>query len=188
MTSQTASYSAPARLLHWLMAALILIMLFIGVVMVSISSAERQTLISMHKTIGVLILVLGIARLVWRFVSSPPPAPIGEPRWRKRIADATHIVFYGLILAMPLIGWAMQTAGGYPVAIFGGLHLPHIVPQNGELHAVLRAAHRIGAYALYALFLLHLSAALFHTFVLEDGVLKRMVRGKRKNAFRSGRQ
>lgn len=176
MTSQTASYNAPARLLHWLMAALILIMLFIGVVMVSISSAERQPLIAMHKSIGILILALGVFRLIWRFVSLPVPAPTGEPRWRKSIASATHIAFYGLILAMPLIGWAMQSAGGYPVAIFGGLHLPAIVPQNGELHAVLRAAHRIGAYALYALFLIHLSAALFHTFILEDGLLRRMTK------------
>lgn len=174
MTSQTASYSAPARLLHWLMAALILIMLFIGVVMVSISSAERQTLIAMHKTIGVLIFALGIARLTLRFVSPPPTAPADEPRWRKRIAEATHIAFYALMIAMPLFGWAMQSAAGYPVAIFGGLHLPTIVPQNGELHAVLRAAHRIGAYVLYGLFLLHLSATLFHTFVIEDGALRRM--------------
>jgi cytochrome b561 len=174
MSSKSSAYNAPARLLHWLMAGLILLMLFIGVIMVSISSEERQTLIAFHKTIGVLILVFGAVRLVWRLVSPPPSAPAGEPRWRRLVAEATHIAFYALIFAMPLIGWAMQSAGGYPVAIFGGVYLPPLVPPNGELHAVLRAAHRIGAYLFYGLFLLHFSAALFHAFVLEDGTLKRM--------------
>lgn len=178
MTSRTDSYTAPARILHWLMAALILTMLFIGVVMVSISSGERQALIGLHKTLGMLILVFGAVRLGWRIFNPPPSPPDGEPYWRLVIAEATHVLFYILIFAMPLIGWAMQSAAGYPVAIFGDVYLPPLVPQDGELHAILRLAHRFGAYALYGLFLLHMSAALFHALVLEDGTLRRMSFGK----------
>lgn len=174
MSSKSSAYNAPARLLHWLMAGLILLMLFIGVIMVSISSQDRQALIGPHKTIGVTILILGVVRILWRLAAPPPPPPAGEPRWRRLVAEATHITFYALILAMPLIGWAMQSAGGYPVATFGDLYLPPLVPPDGEMHAVLRVAHRIGAYLFYGLFLLHLSAALFHAFALEDGTLKRM--------------
>ena len=175
MSLKTSSYNAPARLLHWLMAGLILLMLFIGVFMVSISTEERQVLIGMHKTIGIMILVLGVTRILWRLASPPPPSPASEPRWRRLVAEATHLAFYALILSMPLVGWAMQSAGGYPVAIFGGVHLPPLVPPNGELHAALRLVHRIGAYLFYGLFLLHLSAALYHAFVLEDGTLRRML-------------
>lgn len=167
-------YTTPARLLHWTMAALILLMLFIGVVMTSISTPERQSLIALHKTIGVLILLFGVVRLGWRIFNPPPHAPADEPQWRRLVAEATHWLFYALIFAMPLIGWAMQSAAGYPVSVFGGLYLPAIAPQSGELHALLRAAHRIGAYLLYGLFIMHVSAALFHTMVLEDGTLKRM--------------
>jgi cytochrome b561 len=174
MSSKSSVYNAFARFLHWLMAGLIILMLFIGVIMVSISSQDRQALIGLHKTIGVTILILGVVRIFWRLAAPPPPPPAGEPRWRKLVAEATHITIYALILAMPIIGWAMQSAGGYPIAIFGSVYLPPITSQDGELHAVLRAAHRFGAYLFYGLFLLHLSAALFHAFVLEGGTLRRM--------------
>jgi len=178
MSTPKKTYDRPARIIHWLMAALILMMLFIGVVMVSISSAERQVLLTLHKSLGVIILILGVTRLAWRFVSPPPEPPANEPRWRRHVAETTHIVFYALMLTLPLIGWAMQSAGGYPVVIWGGLHLPPLAPHNGELHAILRSAHRIGAYVLYGLFLLHVSAALLHAMVFEDGTLRRMVGGR----------
>jgi cytochrome b561 len=156
------------------MAGLILLMLFTGVITVSISSQGRQALIGLHRTIGIMILILGVVRILWRLAAPPPAPPAGEPRWRRLLAQATHMTFYALILAMPLIGWAMQSAGGYPVAVLVDIHLPPLVPPDSGLHVVLRAAHRIGAYLLYGLFLLHLSAALFHAFVLEDGTLRRM--------------
>lgn len=168
------SYNAPARALHWIMAAMIVAILFVGVAMVSISSSERQTLIAVHKSLGVLMLVLGLIRVAWRLANPPPKPSRSEPFWRRRVAHATHCIFYLMFFAMPLLGWAMQSAGGYPTSVFGGLQLPPLAPQIGELHAQLRLAHKGGAYALYGLFLLHMSAALFHALILEDGTLKRM--------------
>ena len=174
MSSQNSIHNAPARVLHWIMAVLILLVLFLGVIAVSISSADRQVLLLAHKTLGVAILALGIVRLAWAFIG-PAPAPLeGEPLCRRRIAAATHFLFYALMIGMPLIGWAMLSAGGYPVAIWGGLHLPAIAPQNGELHAVLRLMHRLCGYGLYGLFALHVAAALFHALILGDGALRRM--------------
>lgn len=176
--SKNSAYNVPARILHWLMAVLVLAMVICGVTMVSISSPERHLLVLLHETIGLLILGLGSARLVWRWLGPPAPRSDSEPGVSQRVANATHIAFYGLFFLMPLIGWAMQSAAGYPVVVVGGLHLPSITPVNGAVHAVLRQAHKIGGYGFYGLFLLHLVGALYHTLVLRDGTLRRMLRGR----------
>ena len=83
----------------------------------------------------------------------------------------------GLMLAMPLIGWAMLSAGGYPIVLWGGLHLPPIVPHTPALYAALRNAHSLLAYVLFATVLMHVGAALFHLWVRRDGVFQAMARG-----------
>ena len=169
-----SAYKAPARALHWIMAVLILAMLFSGVYFASISTPDRHFLIMLHRSMGIAILVLGITRLAYRLINPPPPPSAVEPKWRRIAAESTHILFYVLIFAMPLIGWAMQSAAGYPIFVFGELWLPSIAPLSGDLHAVLREAHRFCGYALYGLFLIHLAAALFHGWVLQDSSLQRM--------------
>ena len=92
-------------------------------------------------------------------------------------ARLSHLAFYGLMLAMPLIGWAMVSAEGYPIVLAGGLRLPPIVAPNRELHAVLWDLHQALGLAFFALVLLHLAAALFHALVRQDGVLAQMTVG-----------
>ena len=82
------------------------------------------------------------------------------------------------MLAMPLIGWAMLSAGGYPIVLWGGVHLPAIMPHTPALYAALRAAHGVLAYALFATVLAHVGAALFHLWVRRDGVFQAMARGR----------
>lgn len=175
-------YAISARILHWTMAALILVMLFAGAYMVSLSSAERQGLLAFHKSVGVAILVLGAARLAVRAFAPPPPAPPGEPLWRLGVAKATHLAFYALIFLMPLLGWAMQSAAGYPVEVFGVFRLPPLAPEIGRLHAILRAAHALCAYAFFGLILLHLTAGLFHGLILQDGTLRSMTFNLRRGS------
>ncbi len=161
------------RALHWVMAICILLMLFIGVGMVSTVTAEYLTLVSLHKPLGIAILVLALLRLVVRWRFGAPPLPRDMPGPMKLAARLSHIVFYALMIAMPLIGWAMLAAADYPVVV-AGIHLPAIVPPNPALHSSLWNAHKLLAFCFFALILLHLAAALFHALVRRDGVFEAM--------------
>jgi len=107
--------------------------------------------------------------------SRPPALPEDLPGWQKVAALGSHLVLYVLMIAMPLIGWAMLSAGGYPVTLGGGVQLPAIVPADPVWFAWLRNAHRWLAYAFFATFLAHFAAALYHALVRRDGVMRAMV-------------
>jgi cytochrome b561 len=170
---QPTQFPALSRLLHWLMAALILAMLFIGIGMVA-SLTDYHWLVSIHKPLGILILILAAIRLVNRVLNPPPPLPRAMPRWQVMLANASHLLLYGLMLVLPLVGWAMLSAGGYPVTLFGGFALPPIAPQAPMLFAFLRGAHTVLALLLFATFLAHLGAALMHALIFQDGVFPAM--------------
>jgi cytochrome b561 len=162
------------RALHWLMAVCILAMLFIGVGMVSTVMPKYLTLVSIHKPLGIAILVLALIRLVVRLIYGAPPLPADLPEPMKLAAHLSHYAFYALMIGMPLIGWGMLSAAAYPVVLFGGVHLPAILPQSDSLHALLWNAHFYLAFAFFALILLHLAAALFHALIRRDGVFEAM--------------
>lgn len=171
--SHPANFSTTARWLHWSMAVMIVSMLFIGVGMVTSISA-RPWLIDVHRPLGIAILLMAVLRLRHRLRHRPPALPSTLPRWQKIAAQASHWLLYGLMLAMPLIGWAMLCAGGLPVRISSSLALPPILPQDVVWYAALRAAHGWLAYLLFATVLLHLSAALVHAWIRRDGVFQAM--------------
>jgi cytochrome b561 len=162
------------RLLHWLMAVCILAMLFIGVGMVSTVMPKYLTLVSIHKPLGIAILVLALFRLVVRIVYGAPSLPVDLPEPMKLAAHLSHYAFYVLMIGMPLLGWGMLSAAAYPVALFGGVHLPAILPQSDSLHTLFWDAHFYLAFAFFALILLHIAAALFHALVRRDGVFEAM--------------
>ncbi|MGT2470896.1 cytochrome b [Paraburkholderia terrae] len=179
MTNTSRHFSPLARLLHWTMAVLILAMLFVGVAMVATVSHAHATLIALHRPLGVALLVLALIRVVVRLKNGSPALPDDMPALQRFAARASHLVLYGLFIAMPLIGWAMLSAGGYPITLFGTWHLPAIVPQNVDLFALLRALHTWLAFALFATVLAHIAAALFHGLIRRDGVFSSMARGGR---------
>ena len=158
------------------MAVLILTMLFVGIGMVA-SLHLRPLLVSLHRPIGIAILLLVIVRLINRLRHPPPPLPADLPAIQVLAAKASHWLLYALMFAMPLVGWAMLSAGGYPVTMMGGFALPPIAPHNATVYAVLRGAHTWLAMLLFATLLLHLAAALFHAWVRRDGVFSSMARG-----------
>jgi cytochrome b561 len=162
------------RLLHWLMAICILAMLFIGVGMVSTVMPKYLTLVSIHKPLGVAILVLALIRLVTRLRSGAPALPADLPEPMKLAAHLSHYAFYVLMIALPLIGWGMLSAAAYPIVLFGGVNLPAILPQSDSLHTALWNAHYYLAFAFFALILMHVAAALFHGLVRRDGVFEAM--------------
>lgn len=179
MTNTSRHFSALARMLHWTMAALIVAMLFIGVAMVATVSHAHATLIALHRPLGAALLVLALIRVGVRLKNGSPALPDDMPSLQRFAAKASHLLLYGMFIAMPLIGWAMLCAGGYPVTLFGTWHLPAIVPQNVALFALLRALHTWLAFALFATVLAHIAAALFHGLIRRDGVFSSMARGER---------
>ena len=171
------SFSLFSRTLHWLMAAMIIAMLFIGVGMVA-SLTDYHWLLSIHRPLGIAILIVAVIRLVNRLINKPPPLPDAMPCWQKAAAKISHIALYVLMISMPLIGWGMLSAGNYPVVLYGALHLPPLLPAQPELYSFLRCAHTVFAFAFFAMILLHLSAALMHALIFKDGVFKSMTSGK----------
>ncbi|MGD0490315.1 MAG: cytochrome b [Steroidobacteraceae bacterium] len=174
MSSARRTFTAGSRVLHWAMAVMILAMLFIGVGMAATVSDRYAFLVSIHKPLGIAILVLAVLRALNRLFNPPPPLPDDLPAWQQRAATGSHHLLYGLMFLMPLIGWAMLSAAPYPVAIFGPLQLPPVLPQNATVYALLRHAHTFLAFLLFATFLAHSSAALFHGLIRRDGVLQSM--------------
>jgi cytochrome b561 len=173
MTTQ-ARFPAVSRLLHWLMAAMIVAMLFIGVGMAATVSTRYDLLVSIHRPLGIAILVLCVIRILNRFINPPPELPDTLPPLQRFVAKASHIVLYALMFIMPLVGWGMLSAARYPIVLYGPLRLPPILPHDLTLYAWLRELHTDLAYLFFATFLAHFGAALFHGLIKRDGVLESM--------------
>jgi cytochrome b561 len=174
MPTERSQFALFSRLLHWTMAVMILTMLCIGVTMVA-SLANYHVLVSIHRPLGIAILILVVVRFVNRKLTSLPPFPPTMSRAERRAATASEYVMYGLMFVLPLVGWGMLSAARYPIVLYGSLHLPFILPHDAMLYAVLRTAHTILAYLFFAMFIAHFGAILFHTLIVRDGILKRMV-------------
>jgi len=170
---RTPPFTGFARLLHWTMAILILAMLFIGIGMVS-SDDRYGALVAIHRPLGILILVLVAVRLVYRLFNPPPPLPRAIPRPIKLVAHLSHYALYALMFAVPIVGWSMLSAGGYPIVLAGALRLPPILPHDLAVYAILREAHTVLAILLFLTFLAHLGAALAHALIFRDGVFESM--------------
>jgi cytochrome b561 len=179
MSADTTWFPLLSRLLHWVMAAMILAMLFIGIGMAASVSERYEVLVSVHKPLGIAILVLVLVRLVNRRFNSPPPLPNSIPPLRRVIAKASHVLLYALMFVLPLVGWAMLSAERYPIILYGPIQLPPILPYNVELYASLRSLHAYLAYLLFLTFLAHLGAALYHGLIRRDGVLESMASTRR---------
>jgi cytochrome b561 len=174
MIVSSARFTPIQRTLHWVMFLLVIAALFIGIGMVSTLHSRFLTLIAIHKALGITILVLALIRLGVRLRRGAPPLPADLPRWQVVAAKGSHALLYSLLLALPLVGWSMLCAGGYPIVIYGAFHLPHIVPHGAALYAILRPAHTVLAIVLFLAILLHIAAALFHVLVRHDDVFESM--------------
>ena len=166
-------FPAVSRVLHWTMAVMVLTMLCIGVAMV-VSLGDYHTLVSIHRPLGIAILILVVVRFVNRRINPPPPFPATMSRAERLAATASELAMYGLMLVLPLVGWGMLSAARYPIVLHGSVHLPFILPHNAVLYAVLRKAHTILAYLFFLTFMAHVGAILFHTLIVRDGMLRRM--------------
>lgn len=183
--TQTERYSFIAIALHWLIAAAILALFAIGTTMTALPD-ERITLkfelYQLHKSLGITVLLLSVTRLIWRLTHRPPPLPKNLKPWERAAARFTHIGFYILIIAIPLLGWAMVSASPYniPTVLYGQIPWPHlpVLPSLEDKKSVedaFKLAHRTFAFAAASLLVLHVGAALKHHFILKDDVLARVI-------------
>jgi cytochrome b561 len=173
-----AGYTGAAKLLHWLILALLVGQFIIGWAMPHMRrDTQPETLINLHFSIGVLVLAVAIVRLAWRVTNGEPAPEDGLPPWQLQSARAVHWLLYILLFALPVLGWINASWRGFPVIMFG-LRLPKLVATRvagwgwtGDVHSLL------ANYLLLALVGVHIAAALYHYFVRRDRVLQRMLPG-----------
>lgn len=172
--SSTHRYTGPAIALHWLLALGLFGLFGMGLYMTGLSmSPTRLKLYNWHKWAGVTVLALSFLRLAWR-LTHRPPADVPMPAWQARAAQAAHVALYVLFFAVPLAGWAYSSAAGFPVVWFGVLPLPDFIAPDRELAEAIKPLHKILAYTMAAIVLVHVAGALKHQLVDRDGLLRRM--------------
>ena len=178
MSSSITRYSTPAIAFHWLLALMIAIAFSVGLYMSDLPlSPTRLKLFNYHKWAGITILALSALRLLWRLTHRPPPDP-PMPRWQALAAHGAHWALYVLFFAVPLMGWAYSSAAGFPVVLYGVLPLPDFVTPDRATAEIFKERHGQLAFALAAVVVLHVAAALKHQFMDRDGLLLRMKPGR----------
>ena len=177
LRNTAAAYGSFAKFLHWAIVLLILPQYFLaeGAEDFEKGSQEAMQLMDLHKSLGLLVLILAVVRIAWKIVNRPHPAPLGDIAWQRKAAAAGHGMLYVLILLQPLTGWLLVSSGDNPVSLFGWLALPALVGPNPGLHEAMEEVHEIGFSLLLVVAAVHVAAALFHHWILKDETLRRML-------------
>lgn len=180
--SEADRYTLVQRLLHWLLALLVIPALGVGLTLGwlgfdgtkdAFGGEVTNALYTGHKTMGVLILALMALRLVLRLTLGAPP-PVPTLTWFERLASqVVHALIYLVLLAQPIVGWLATAAGGYPVQFFAWT-LPGLIAKDTDLSENLFQLHGVLGWALLALLALHIGAAIMHGYLKRDGVMRRM--------------
>jgi len=173
-------WGAIARWLHWLMAAAILAMFVLGWTAESWPlSPTKIKLFFWHKSLGITLLTLAIARLAWRAVNPVPALPDAMTARQRSLARASHASLYAVMLAMPLSGWVINSAANFPFKVWGLFRLPDIAPHSKSVQAASEVVHLALFWVLAIVLVLHIAAALKHHLFDRDDVLRRMWTGRR---------
>jgi cytochrome b561 len=164
--------------LHWIIAGLIVLQ-YILARLAELAEKDAQimrelALLANHKSIGLTVLGLMFVRMIWRFITPPPPLPIAMPDWQKKISHITHWILYGLIILIPLSGWFMSSATAYSVSWFNLVQIPDFISPDKSMAELYGAIHESLASLLVVIAIAHILAALKHHFIDKDEVLSRM--------------
>lgn len=176
MQTDIQRYTRTAQWLHWIMAVIIIAAWSLGVYMADLPRGPDKTaLVQWHKAIGSTVIVLVAIRLAWRATHRPPSLPDAIPLWQQKAAHGLHWLLYALMFAQPLIGWAMSSARGFPVALGGVVPLPALLMKDEVLAKSLTELHGVIGWVLAILVAGHIAMALKHHFIDRDTVLLRML-------------
>jgi cytochrome b561 len=169
-------YSGFAKLLHWTIAAFVLCIIPMGIIMNRIPSGLLQnSLYTLHRSFGALVLVLMLIRLAYRLINgAPAPEPTLTPLQRVG-SSVVHLCLYVLVIAQPIIGWVATSAYGAQISFLGLFTLPAPVSKDEALSKPLFFVHELIGFTIAGLLVMHIGAALFHYYVRRDGVLQRML-------------
>jgi cytochrome b561 len=170
------NYGHVAITLHWLIAIALIGSFSLGLYMHELPlSPQKLKFYSWHKWAGVTIFMFVVLRLAWRLTHRPPQLPAGMPLWQRQVAEATHVLLYFFMFAVPLTGWLMSSAKGFQTVWFGVLPLPDLLEKDQDLGDLLQQVHMLLNFGMAALVVAHLGAALKHHFLDRDDVLGRMI-------------
>ncbi len=174
-------WGALSQFLHWLMAALIGVQIGLGLAGANLPlGMSKLATLARHKSLGLTILALALIRLTWRALNPTPVLPGALKAYERRLALATHVALYALLIALPVTGWIMSSARGFPVSWFNLVQLPNLVRPDPALYHAMVLTHIVLASTLGLILILHFAAAIRHHFVLHDEVLRRMLPGPRR--------
>jgi cytochrome b561 len=176
VSNASDQYRLPARLLHWTMAILILAMIPAGLLMVQpeLDRSLQNSLFLFHKNVGVLLLILIVVRVIYRWRNPPAALPDDIPGWQHRIAGISHVSLYALLFIIPIAGYIRVKAGGFPIETLDWLGVPSLVPRSDALAEVAKTVHYFAGLAIAAIILSHIGAAAYHGIIRRDGVFSRM--------------
>lgn len=165
-----------SRLFHWVMAICILFMAGLGITMINVRlSPMKLEMFILHKSLGIFLLAIVIARIIWRLLNPTPKLPDNMSRYEKRFARLTHVWMYLLLIAIPISGWVINSAANFPLHWFGLFEIPAIAEPNIVTEEYAKKTHLLLLITLGITLLGHIIAALRHHFVLEDNILRRML-------------
>lgn len=181
------SYGAVAKLLHWVMAVLMISVLIVGLLLEDYEKTpEFLQLIGLHKEFGIVVLLLACIRLGWKVLDISPSLPASMSNHAKIMAKLGHLGLYFLMFGLPITGWVISSAAGYPVSMFGLFDLPMLTGKDKDFSHDVKEIHELFANGLMALLALHVLAALLHHFYYKDNILTRMLPNcKRKSNVQS---
>ena len=169
-------WGAVSQAFHWLIVILIIVMAYLGLTMVDLPNTPYKVrLYTLHKSIGMAILVLVALRLLWRLYAGAPRTLDTMPAWQARIAAFTHGAMYALLFAIPISGWILNSATGFPLRWFNLVNLPSIAPKSEALRELAESWHEVLFWVLIALALMHAAAAFYHHLFEHDDTLARML-------------
>ena len=171
------AYDPVAKILHWLMALAILIMIGLGLYMVSLGPSMRTfRLYDLHKSVGISLLMLAVLRLAWRrYRGAPEPLKEGAKSWELALAQLVHVLLYTLMIVIPIVGWVGASASGLPMTYFGLAPIPAVVEENEQLQSLALGLHGWLNWLLMLALVLHIAGALKRHFVVGDATLRRML-------------
>lgn len=168
------NYSLKAKIIHWIMGLVIIGMLAVGYLMGNIAPPQKFEIYNLHKSVGILLFILVVIRIVMRIMSAYPGLPTETPRWVEIIAKLNIFGLYVMMFLMPLSGFLMSNLSGRSISFFGLVEMPSF-SENTQIAHFCHEIHELGPVVFILLIIAHIAGGLFHHFILKDNVLRRML-------------